>query len=108
MDIEEIKKKLKSYTEEQIILKEHTMIRCIQREITKEMIVKQLLNPENLIDIIEQEAKYLVEKKYKLVFELSRNKSFIIVVTINKIINIVTVLIRYRKWVRRLELRKRR
>ena len=108
MNIEEMKMKLKSYNEEQIILKEHTMIRCVQREITREMIVNQLLNPENLIDIIEQEAKYPEEKKYKLVFELSRNKSFIIVITINKIINIVTVLIRYRKWIRPLELRKRR
>jgi hypothetical protein len=108
MNIEEMKRKLKSYTEKQIILKEHTMIRCIQREITREMIVRQLLNPENLIDVIEQESKYSGEKKYKLVFELSRNKSFIIVVSINKIINTITVLIRYRKWVRPLELRKRR
>ena len=102
-----MKRKLKSYTEEQIILKEHTMIRCVQREITREMIIKQLLNPDNLIDIIGQEAKYAGEKKYKLVFELSRNKNFIIVISINKTINIVTVLIRYRKWIRPVELRKR-
>jgi len=102
-----MKKKLRSYSEGHIILKEHALIRCVQREITKEMIIKQLLNPENLIDIIEQEAKYAEEKKYKLVFELSRNKSFIIVISINKAINIVTVLIRYRKWIRPIELRKR-
>ena len=70
------------------------------------MVVEQLSNPENLIDIIEQKAKYPEERKYKLVFDLSRNKSFVIVITINKIINIVTVLIRYRKWIKSIELSK--
>jgi len=101
-----MKRKLKSYTEAQIILKEHAMIRCAQREITKETVVKQLLNPENLIDVVEQEAKYVGEKKYKLVFELSRSKSFIVVISINKVINMVTILIRYRKWIKPVEFKR--
>lgn len=102
-----MKKKLKTYAEDKIILKEHATIRCLQREIKPETIVSQILNPDNLIDIIEQEAKYAGEKKYKLVFELSRNKNFIIIISINKTINIVTALIRYRKWIRSIELKKR-
>lgn len=103
-----MKKKLKTYTKDKIILKEHMLIRCLQREIKPETIINQLLNPDNLIDIIEQEAKYSGEKKYKLIFELSRNKNFIIIISINKTINIVTALIRYRKWFRSIELRERR
>jgi len=100
MNLEEMKKKLKTYTEEQIILKEHTLIRCFQRGITREMIIDYLLNPDRLVDMIEQESKYPGERKFKLIFELSRNKSFIIVVAINKKLNIVTTVIRYRKWIR--------
>jgi len=105
MNIEEIKKKLKTCTEDDIILKEHSLIKCFQRGITREMIIDHVLNPEKLIDMIEQEPKYLGEKKFKLIFEMSRNKSFIVVITINKKLNIVTTLIRYRKWVRPIELK---
>jgi hypothetical protein len=108
MNLEEMKKKLKNYTEEQIILKEHALIRCFQREITRELIFTNLLNPEKLIDIIEGESRYKEEKKFKLIFELSRNKSFIIVISFNKKLNIITSVIRYRKWIRPIDLKEGR
>jgi hypothetical protein len=108
MNLEEMKKKLKTYTEEQIILKEHTLIRCFQREITRELISTNLLNPEKLIDIIEEVSRYSGEKKFKLIFELSRNKSLIVIITVNKKLNIITSVIRYRKWVRPIDLKEGR
>jgi hypothetical protein len=108
MNLEEMKKKLKTYTEEQIILREHTLIRCFQREITRGLIFTNLLNPEKLIDVIEEEPRYKEEKKFKLIFELSRNKSFIIIISSNKKLNIITSVIRYRKWVRPIDLREGR
>jgi hypothetical protein len=104
MDVEEIKRKLKTYTEEQIMLKEHALIKCFQRGITREMVVDHLTNPEKLIDAIEEESKYLGERKFKLIFELSRNKNFIVIVVMNRKLNIVTVVIRYRKWMRQVML----
>jgi len=105
MEIEGIKKKLKSYTVESIALSDHTLIRCFQRGITKENILDNILKPEKLIDIIEEESKYRGERKFKLVFDLSRNKSFIVVVSINKKLTVITAVIRYRKWVRPIGIR---
>lgn len=62
MEIEEIKKKLKSYSVDDIVLSDHALIRCFQREIAKENILNNLLNPENIIDIKEEKSKY---KKWK-------------------------------------------
>jgi len=101
-----MKKKLKTYTEDEIVLKEHTLIRCFQREITRELIFTNLLNPEKLIDIIAEESRYSGEKKFKLIFELSRNKNFIIIISFNKKLNIITSVIRYRKWVRPIDLKE--
>ncbi len=108
MDIQEMKNKLRQYEEENLILSDHVILRCQQRGISIENLKEQILNPENLIGLIEQESRYLQEKKFKLVFDISKNKSFVIVITINKSINIVTALIRYRKWMKPMEFRKRR
>lgn len=108
MELEEIRKKLKTYTEDDIMLKEHALLKCFQREITREMIIDNLLNPEKLIDFIEEKSKFIGESKFKLIFELSRNKVFIIIVTVNKRLNVITAVVRYRKWVRavKFEVRK--
>ena len=106
MNLEDIKAKLRNYTEEQVVLNDHSLIKCFQREITKDMILDNLLNPERLIDMIEQEPKYAGERKFKLVFELSRNKNLVLVVATNKKLNIVTAIIRYRKWVRQVRLKE--
>lgn len=105
MNLEEVRKKLKTYNENDIILKEHALIKCFQRGITREMIVDNLLNPERLIDFIEEESKFIGERKFKLIFEQSRNKNFIVIIAVNKRLNVITSLIRYRKWIKPLRLR---
>jgi hypothetical protein len=54
MDIEEMRKRLALLNEKDISISDHTLVRCFQREITKALIVENLLNPEGLIDIIEE------------------------------------------------------
>jgi len=105
MNLEEIRKKLKTYNENDIILKEHALIKCFQRGITREMIIDNLLKPERLIDFIEEESRFIGERKFKLIFEQSRNKNFIIIIAVNKKLNVVTSVMRYRKWIRPLCLR---
>jgi hypothetical protein len=84
MNLEDIRKKLKNYNENDIILKEHALIKCFQRGITREMIVDNLLSPERLIDFIEEESRFIGVSELKLIFEQSRNKNFIIIIAVNK------------------------
>lgn len=101
-----MRKKLGSYAEKDMVLKDHTLVRCFQRGITREMIYDHLTKPQDLIDVLEQESRQRNLKKYKLVFSLSRNKSFILVITVNRKVYVVTAVIRYRKWVRPIKLRR--
>lgn len=95
-----MKQKLKSFSKEKIIFKGHALERSIEREISKDFVVENILNPEKLIDFVEEPSKFPNEKKFKLVFEISRNRSLIVVAGINEFINVITIVIRYRKWFR--------
>ena len=96
--MEELKKKLKSYKKEQIVFTPHVKLKLMGREINEEIVCVHLLNPTRLIDFEEQKSKRLCERKYKLIFELSGTRYLVIVATVNKYINVITVFIRYRKW----------
>ncbi|HIJ99005.1 TPA: DUF4258 domain-containing protein [archaeon] len=98
--MDEIKRKLLSYKKDQIFITPHVKLKLVEREIQEEMIYNNLLNPEKLVDFEEQKSKRAGERKYKLIFELSNARYFIIIVAINKYINVVTVFIRYRKWLK--------
>ena len=100
-----LKEKLKTYSKDKILVKQHALVRLGQRRVSKEAVILHLQNPENLIDAIEEPALRQHEKKYKLVFDLT-GKSLIVVAALNKVINIVTVIYRYRKWVRPVELKE--
>ncbi len=100
MNLEELKSKLKSCSPEKIIFRGHALERGFEREISKEFVVENLLNPEKLIDFIEEPSKIPGEKKFKLIFEISGKKSLIVVAALNGFINVITICIRYRKWMR--------
>ncbi len=100
MNLEELKTKLKSYSAEKIIFRGHALERGLEREISREFVLENLLTPEKLIDFIEEPSKISGEKKFKLVFEISNKKCLIVVAAINGFINVITVCIRYRKWMR--------
>jgi hypothetical protein len=57
MNLEEIKKKLKEYKPEDIILTHHTEIRLLQRNIPRKTVKENLLNPEKLIDFTEENQR---------------------------------------------------
>lgn len=104
MNLEEIKKKLKEYKPEDIILTHHTEIRLLQRNIERKIVEENILNPEKLIDFTEEDAG---KQKYKLVFGLSNNRNLILIAAFGRSMVIITALIRYRKWVRAINLKDR-
>ncbi len=108
MNIEEIKKRLKEYKPEDIVLTHHTEIRLLQRNIERRIVEENILNPEKLIDVIDENQNQQSGIKYKLIFELSKNRNLVLIVAFDKNIIIITALIRYRKWVRAINLKERK
>lgn len=102
MNLKEIKRKLKEYKQEDIILTHHTEIRLLQRNIERKIVEENILYPEKLIDFTEEDAG---KQKYKLVFELSKNRNLILIAAFGRSMVIITALIRYRKWVRTINLK---
>jgi len=100
LEIEELKKKLINYKREQICYNEpHFSLRCAQREISKNLIEENLLNPNNLILAYSLEALNEAEEKYEVYFKLSSNRTLkLIIVLRRESLYIITVMVRYRKW----------
>jgi hypothetical protein len=95
MEVGEIRKKLSNYNKIQYN-DPHVTIRCLQREISKEQIEKNTLNPENLV------LAYTTKEnpdKYELYFKLNSNKTLKLVAMFKKDeLYIITVIMRWRKW----------
>ncbi|MBI3413151.1 MAG: DUF4258 domain-containing protein [Candidatus Aenigmarchaeota archaeon] len=100
MELSEMKDLLKGYKRHEIEFGPHSSIRMTERELQEEEIIKNLLNPDKLIDLEEQPAKREGERKFKLIFEKSNTSSLIVIVVLKPShkIKIPTVIHRMRKW----------
>ncbi|MBI4177486.1 MAG: hypothetical protein HY516_03905 [Candidatus Aenigmarchaeota archaeon] len=100
MDLSELKNLLKGYKRPDVEFGSHSDIRIAERELEKEEVIRNLLNPENLIDFEEQPARREGERKFKLIFDKSNTSSLIImaVLTPDHKIKVPTVINRMRKW----------
>ena len=73
-------------------------MRLLQRGIPKEQVEQALLDSERLLEVIDQISRP-GETKLKLVFDQSGARSLIVVsVFSEKVLKVVTVIMRYRKW----------
>jgi len=98
MDIEKFKEELKKY-KNKVKFKKHALVRVIERKIDPKLIISHVENPDKLLDVVPQEPKVPGEKKYRLLFELSRNRKLALVVVMEKgYLYVVTTFIKYRKW----------
>jgi len=94
MDLEKLKNILKNLKKTDIHFTKHAEYQIISRESTKEKIIKQLLNPNNLIDFEKQP-----ENKYLLIFWISNSKTMILPTIIEgKGLKVLTYIMRYRSW----------
>lgn len=89
MEIEDFKKLVKGFDEDSIDYDEpHFSMRCDENSITKKTVVKTVLNPSNLIRIVNDRPKV-----FKLYFRLSKKRELKIIIDLlkHKKINLRTV-----------------
>jgi len=93
-----LKKKLASFTKEDIIISKHAMIRITQRQIDIEEIKENIINPKRLEYAIKQSSDKEVEEKYDCYFDYSKNLCHRYVIVIENNIIVVTAIKINRKW----------
>ena len=90
MNVEDFKKLVKQYSEEDIATDEpHVSLRCEQNDITIDFVKKTLLDPNaNLARIVEDRPKV-----YKVYYQLSKKRELKVVIDVltHKKLNIRTV-----------------
>lgn len=101
-DIEELKSKLKDYRRDDIEFNEpHFTIRLQLREGEREEVIKNLLNPDNLVYSYQEKGKY-GDMKHSLYFKISNTKTMKIPIIFDrnnkKSLYIITYIMRYRPW----------
>ena len=103
MELKELKDKLKSYDEKDIVFTSHAEIRALFRNIDLDEVKENIINPEKLVVFVEKEARSSHEKKYECYFAYSRNFCHKYVLTLNGKVIIVTIIIINRDWQRTLK-----
>jgi len=102
IDISKVKEELKKYSKEQIRFNEpHVTERCLLRDITKEEVIQNLLKPDKLVYVGEQESKFPDEKKYDIYFVLSNTRAYRFPIVLKeKSLYVITVIKINRRWQR--------
>ncbi len=102
MELEELKKKLRSYKENELEFYEpHFTNQMLARGGNKQEIVNCLLNPEKLVYFKVSEGKY-GDQKYCLLFKVSNTRTMMMPVIFDrnrrKGLYIITYVMKYRPW----------
>ena len=98
MDIEELKKKLRTYKKEDIIIKYHAELQAFIRRVDLEKVKENILNPFRLVYAEKQKSKFPNEEKYNCYFAYSKNHYHRYVIIINRKIIIATIIDINRDW----------
>ncbi len=98
MNLEELKKKLRTYKKSDIIITEHANFQAFTRNIDLEEVKENVINPVKLVYAKKQEAKYKGEEKYDCYFSYSKHLYHRYALTINAKIIIVTIIKINRDW----------
>ena len=103
MNLEELKAKLKTFKKEDIIITYHAEIRASVRKVNFDEVKENIVNPEKLVFVEQQKARYEGEEKYDCYFAISKNFSHRYVLAINRKVIIVTIISINKSWQRILE-----
>jgi len=98
MNIKEFKIKLKSYQKKDIIITYHADLRSSFRGINLRGVKNNILNPKRLVYFEEEKAKLKHERKFKCYFAYNKNLCYKYILTINRKVIIVTIIIINRNW----------
>jgi len=98
MNLEELKKKLKTYKKENIIITKHAELQALVRDIDLEEVKENIINPIRLVYAKSQHIIKQNEEKYDCYFAYSKHTYHRYVLTINGNIIIVTIIKINRDW----------
>lgn len=98
MNLEELKKKLKSYSKKEIIVTEHADMQAFVRGVDIEEVKENIVNPEKLVYAKSEIAKNKTEEKYDCYFAYSKNLYHRYDLVLNRKIIIVTIIKINRDW----------
>lgn len=103
MDLVELRKKLRGYSKEDIIVTPHADLQAFTRQVDVEEVKRNILNPEKLIFAEKQESKKFNESKVDCWFIYSKDLAHRYVLVLNGKIIIVTIIKINRDWQRIIE-----
>lgn len=98
---------LKSYSEKDIILSAHAEIRLFQRQINKEEVINNILNPKRLEYALKEDAKNAFEEKFDCYFQYSKTQCHRYVLLFTEKVVVVTVVKINRRWQKIVEAKLR-
>lgn len=100
MNLKEFKDKLKQYKESEIKITKHAELQAFVRGVDLDKVKENIMNPQKLVYIKEQEAQKQGEKKFDCYFSYSKNLYHRYVLTTNGKVLIVTIIKINRDWQR--------
>lgn len=92
------KEKLKAFTKKDIIFTYHVKIRMLQRQLTEEEVVENIINPKRLTIAIREETLHKGEEKFSCYFAYSKTQCHNYTLAIHKKIILITVIKINRRW----------
>lgn len=103
MDLNELKNKLKKYSNSNIVITDHAKDQAIVRDIELEDVIGNITNPVRLVYAEKQNAKKVNEEKYDCYFAYSKELCHRYILTINGKLLIVTIIKINRDWQKIIE-----
>jgi hypothetical protein len=100
-------KKLKLYSEEDIVFSDHALIRMVQRQIDKSEVIENILNPVRLEFAVREKSASSSEEKFDCYFGYSKSRCHRYVLVLKKNVVVVTVIKINRRWQRIVEAKLR-
>lgn len=100
---DELIKKLKKYSAQEVVITHHAKTQAYFRQVPEEEVIRNVLNPEKLVFAEQQAALRPDEEKYACYFAYSNRQAHKYVIVINKKAIIVTIIKINRKWQARFE-----
>ncbi len=99
--IDTLKERLKIYSRDQIIISNHAFIRMVQRQITEEEIIENILNPRRLEYVVEEDVD-----KFDCYFGYSKTLCHRYIIVLKNNLIVVTAIKINRRWQSAAERRK--
>lgn len=103
MNCEDFKKRLQTYSREDIVITDHAWEQSVFRNISLDEVRKNILNPKRLQIVLEQPSKRISEEKFDCYFGYSKTQCHRYILVLKKKCVVCTVIKINRRWQKRFE-----